>query len=102
MPRPHWDKPDDFLNVEDFAVIARSDDGRELKVILEEQYLSRDLSTYDVALPAPWITGKESDMRDLKKRDRLLIEGVVYWLLHDAEPDGTGFASAKLSRTAQG
>lgn len=103
MPTPKWDNLDVFVDLDDFAFTATRDDGGTFPVILEEQYLSRELGTYDVDYTVevgnPWITARARDLVGLKKRTRLKIDGVQYWLTHDPQPDGTGMATAKLSRS---
>lgn len=107
MPTPVWDDLDDFLSLDDFAITATPDGGQTFPLIVEEQYFSAELGTYDMNTSDPWATAKASDVVGLKKRSRLAIKQNsalygVFWLTHDPEPDGTGMATLRLSRSQNG
>lgn len=98
MHQPAWDNLDDFLDPGDFAVPAVCEDGRSFPVIIEERYFSHDLGGYIMDAPEPWAIAKQSDGAGLKKRNRLTINNVVYFLTDDPQPDGTGMITLPLSR----
>ncbi|GAB6853013.1 head-tail joining protein [Asaia astilbis] len=107
MPVPAWDDLDSFLSLDDFAVTATPDGGQAFALIVEEQYFSAELGTYDMNTSDPWATAKASDVVGLKKRSRLTIKQNslpygVFWLTHDPKPDGTGMATLRLSRSQNG
>lgn len=107
MPTPAWDDLDAFVSTDDFAVTATPETGKPFAIILEEQFFSAELGTYDMATASPWGTSKASDVALLKKRDRIALTqgGVpcgIFWLRHDPEPDGTGMAILRLSRSQNG
>lgn len=111
MPTPAWDDLDAFLSTDDFAVTAAPENGPSFSLIIEEQYFSAELGTYDMNTASPWGTAKASDVASLKKRDRITLTQAVggqpvpcgvFWLTHDPEPDGTGMAVLRLSRSVNG
>lgn len=109
MPTPAWDDLGAFLSLDDFAVTAKTSGGQTFPIILEEAYFSHELGAYDLNTAEPWGTAKWADVQGLKKRALVTLSQSIagvqtfsqpYWLVHDPEPDGTGMAVLRLSRTA--
>ena len=103
MPAPAWERLDDFLRVEDFAVLAVFQPAggvarAPVAVIFDEPFLNAELGEYDLNTGVPRATCKEADVAGLKKHDGCLIGGMRFLLDHDPQPDGTGMAVVLLSR----
>jgi len=106
MPAPAWENLDDFLSVDDFAIVAtftRQGSGqvRQVRGIFDEQYVDADLGEYTMDTGEPRLTCKEADVVGLKKHDACTIAGIPgvnYELSHDPVPDGTGTAVVRLER----
>ena len=100
MPKPHWEDLDVFVNLDDFAIVARividPDTTRIFPVIFDDPYFDGDLGEYvqDSSLPRFWT--KETNVVGIKKHMKCTfpeIPGKVFELLHDPQPDGTGGAT---------
>lgn len=106
MPSPRWENLDDFLDPDDFAIMAIfTPAGGPVRpavaVIFDEPYFDGNLGEYvqDSAEPRFWT--KETNVAGLKKHDMCTfadIPGVVFELVHDPKPDGTGGATVVLGR----
>src|SRR5690606_35376931 len=110
---PAWETLDDFLSLDDFAVLAifvpAGGVAREpVPVIFDEPYVNAETGEYDMAAGEPRVTCKAVDVIGLKKNDECviverrqdgtLLEVARYVLDHDPYPDGTGMAGVMLSR----
>lgn len=103
MAAPAWERLDDFLSLDEFAVAAifipQAGAARDpVTVIFDEPFLNAELGEYDLSAGVPRALCKESDVAGLKKHDACLIGEVRFRLDHDPQPDGTGFATVLLSR----
>ncbi|MDF7673543.1 hypothetical protein PT277_01535 [Acetobacteraceae bacterium ESL0709] len=101
MPALPWEELDQFLDEHDFAFRAKRQDGQSFPVIIDEEYQRESMGGYVMTSANPVMIARETDLATLKKRDRLTISGVDYWLTDDPEPDGTGIARAPLSRSQE-
>jgi len=109
MRAPAWERLDDFLSEDDFAVRAvfipeggKGVPRNPVTVIFDEPYYNAEMGEYDMATGEPRVTCKASDVAGLKKHDACMIDGVRFVLDHDPYPDGTGMATVKLSRDFDG
>lgn len=104
MPKPSWENLDDFLATDNdggFAIpaIIRFQDGtrKTVSVIYDEPYFNAQLGEYDADSSQPRITGKESDLVNVRRGDLVKVEGVTYEALTSYQPDGTGMAMVPLA-----
>lgn len=103
MPAPAWERLDDFLNEDEFAVSAvfvpkNGIPRQPVAVIFDEPFFNAELGEYDISAGVPRASCKETDITGLKKHDACVIGGIRFRLDHDPQPDGTGFATVLLSR----
>lgn len=106
MPSPDWERLDDFLSTDDFAITAKftSDEtgrARLVSGIFDEQYVNADLGEYSMDTGQPRFMCKECDVVGLKKHDECTfakLPGVKFELTHDPLPDGVGMATVLLGR----
>ncbi|HKY46143.1 MAG TPA: hypothetical protein VJM50_23835 [Pyrinomonadaceae bacterium] len=106
MPSPRWERLDDFLSLDDFAIeaifIPAGGQARPaVAVIFDDPYFDGNLGEYvqDSSVPRFWT--KEANVAGIKKHDDCTfpdIPGVVFSVLHDPRPDGTGGATVELER----
>lgn len=96
-----WENLDIFLDTGDFAirVMLRLQDGRERVVsgIFDEPYLNAETGEYELDATQPRLTCRWSDVRDVTRGDLVEIEGQVYDVVTNAQPDGTGMAMLSLA-----
>lgn len=99
MPALAWENLREFLNTDDFAFLATVEGGRTFPVIIDEEYQRETMGGFVMTSASPTLVAKEKDLAGMKKRHRITVAGVDYWLTDDPEPDGTGMATAPLSRS---
>lgn len=97
LPPLEFDDLDAFLG--DFALDASAAGRPPFRLIVEEQYMSKDLGTFDATLASPWGAAKSTAVAGMKKRDTLIVGRIRFWLTDDPQPDGTGFSVVNLSRS---
>lgn len=108
MSAPAWDDIDEFLDPDDFAVVAtfRAQRGEgtpfTANVVFDEPFVDAQLGEYLMDAPRPRCTCKASDVATLKKHDTAVIHGIALALAHDPLPDGTGMAIVELYRDTDG
>lgn len=104
MPTPSWDRLDNFLQPNDFAVTAivtmQAGGTRTVRGIFDAPYLNADLGEYDADLDEPRFTCKFSDVAGIKRGDYLTIPGETsqFDVLREPMADGTGMAVLRLAR----
>lgn len=106
MPSPKWERLDDFLSTDDFAILAiftpaGGQPRPAVPVIFDEPYFDANLGEYvqDTAVPRFWT--KASNVAGLKRHDECTfpdLPGVTFELVHDPQPDGTGGVTVELAR----
>lgn len=99
MPALAWENLGEFLDTDDFAFLAMVAGGRTFPVIIDEDYQRETMGGFVMTTAQPTLVAREKDLAGLKKRHRITVAGVDYWLTDDPEPDGTGMATAPLSRS---
>ena len=102
MPAPEWENLDAFLGLHDFGVQARlqfaSGVTRTVAVIFDEAFLDTTIGEYALEATQPRALGKETDLAELRRGDRVLIGGTVYDVTAGPQEDGTGMATVPLQR----
>lgn len=106
MPKLSWENLDDFLTTDDdggFATpaIVRFQNGsrKTVSVIFDEPYFNAQLGEYDADSSQPRITGKESDLVNIRRGDLVKVGATTYEALTSYQPDGTGMAMVSLAVT---
>ena len=98
---PSWENLDDFLSPADFAtpVVVHLHGGttRPVNGIYDEPYLNAELGEYDMDTIRPRFTCKMADVADVKRGDRLAINGKMLDILSAPQADGTGMAVLDLA-----
>lgn len=108
MANPAWDNLDEFLDPDDFAVVAefRGDRGQgspfTVNVVFDEPFMDAQLGEYLMDAPRPRVTCKAADVASLKRHDTAVINGIAFALQHDPMPDGNGMAVVELYRDTDG
>lgn len=104
MTSPSWENLDDFLGTDDdggFAIPAvihyQAGGTKSITVIFDEAYFNAQLGEYDADASDPRITGKEVDLKAVRRYDRVAIAGKEYDVIGSCQPDGTGMAVVKLA-----
>lgn len=104
MTSPSWENLDDFLGTDDdggFAIPAvlhyQAGGNKSVSVIFDEAYFNAQLGEYDADASDPRITGKEVDLKDIRRHDRVIVAGKEYDVLGSCQPDGTGMAVVRLA-----
>lgn len=96
-----WENLDVFLDTDDFAirVTVRLQDGTErvVKCIFDDPYLNAELGEYELDSTQPRLTCRWSDVQDVRRGDEVEIEGRIYDVVTNAQPDGTGMAVVALA-----
>jgi hypothetical protein len=104
MPKPSWENLDDFL-AEDTAggfacpAVLRYQAGgtRTVSVIFDDPYFNAQLGEYEADASQPRISGKETELLQLRRADTVEIAGQLYDVLTSPQPDGTGWAMVELA-----
>lgn len=101
MPAPAWERLDDFLDVNDFAVTAtvRLQNGttRAVRGIFDDPYLNAELGEYEMDTNRPRLTCKETDVVGVTRGDVVELDGKVYDVLAGPHADGTGMAMLEMA-----
>lgn len=106
MPIPAWEDPDDFLNLNDFAVPAiitlAAGGTMRLNGIFDDPYINAELGEYERDTQGPRFTCKATDVVGVRRGDRIAITfpaGVESFdIMTSPQPEGTGFAKLELTR----
>ena len=101
MPQHAWEDLDTFLQVDEFATWAtvRLQDGGERRIrgIFDDPYLNAELGEYELDSTRPRLTCRWADVRDVTRGDVVEIDGTVYDVVTNAQPDGTGMGLLALA-----
>ena len=109
MPVPSWERLDDFLQVDDFAVTAQvrpggSGPARPVVGILDDpsQAVSggsggRGRAQFEVDAVRPTFRCKLADVAGVRRGDRLEVDGRTVDVLAPPHSDGTGMAVIELA-----
>lgn len=101
MPQHAWEDLDTFLQVDEFATWAtvRLQDGGERRIrgIFDDPYLNAELGEYELDSTRPRLTCRWDDVRDVTRGDVVEIDGTVYDVVTNAQPDGTGMGLLALA-----
>lgn len=105
MPTPSWDNLEDFLDPDDFAVVAtitpKAGLARRVNGLYDDDYLSADTGEYTADSGTPRLTCKLVDVVGVKRGDAVFVPGEGHFsVLSDPHQDGTGTAVLKLARNA--
>ncbi|MDO5057729.1 MAG: hypothetical protein Q4E06_10445 [Lautropia sp.] len=99
--KPAWENLDIFLDTDDFAIRAtlRLQDGDERVVvaIFDDPYLNAETGEYELDTTQPRLTCRWMDVQDVTRGDTVEVDGRVYDVVTDAQPDGTGMAMLALA-----
>ena len=102
MPSPAWDNLDAFLQVDDFASVARVTPqggvSRDLTGIFDEPFFNTQIGEFELDASQPRLNCKAADVADLKAKDLVEINGQAYYLLTNPQYDGTGMAVLSLEK----
>ena len=102
MPNPAWDNVDEFLDPADFGTVAHflpaTGPEFDLPCIFDDGVMNVEAGEYDMADARTRIEVNELYTPRLKKRDRVVVYGVLYYLVHDPHPNGTGTCVLEISR----
>lgn len=105
MSAPSWENLDDFLGTDEnggFATPAvfTLADGTvrpAVNVIFDDPRLDAELGEYVAETTDPFVTGKESDLRGIRRGDMVTVNGREFDVLSSPRPDGTGMALVRLA-----
>lgn len=105
MAAPDWDDLDDFLDTDDFAVLAtitpKVGRVRLVSGIYDDQYMGATAGEYAADSSKPRFNCKLVDVLGLKRGDKIVIPGEgTFSVLNEPEADGTGMANLELARDA--
>lgn len=102
MPAPLWDDLDQFIDPDDFGVVAtitpHGGAARNISCIYDDPYLNAQLGEYEWDGGKPRIMAKEADLLGITRTDPVLVNGVQYYALTSPQQDGTGMAVLTLSK----
>lgn len=102
--KPPWENLDIFLDTDDFAlrVTARLQAGgeRRFRAIFDDPYLNAELGEYELDTSSPRLTCRWADVEDVTRGDVVDVDGRVYDVITNAQPDGTGMAMLALAKPA--
>lgn len=101
MASPAWENLDIFLDTDDFAVwvTVRLQGGgeRRLRAIFDDPYLNAETGEYELDTSTPRLTCRWADVQDVTRGDMVEVDGRVYDVITNAQPDGTGMALLALA-----
>lgn len=111
MPSPSWERLDDFLQVDDFALTAMLRPGgngepRPVVGILEDpvdaarggaMMPGRRRSEFEIDAARPTFRCKLADVADVRRGDTLTVDGVVWDVMTGPQTDGAGMATLELA-----
>ena len=101
MSHVAWERLDDFLLEQDFAVMAsvRLENGslRQVVGVFDDPYLNAEAGEYDFDTAQPRLTCKWCDAAGIQRGDTAEIEGRVYDVITSPQGDGTGMAVLMLA-----
>lgn len=99
--KPAWENLDIFLDTDDFAIRAtlRLQDNGERVVtgIFDDPYLNAETGEYELDTTQPRLTCRWVDVQDVTRGDTVEVEGRVYDVVTNAQPDGAGMATLALA-----
>lgn len=81
----------------DGSILENGSDGKPLKGIFDNAYFLQEIGDMDIDNTQPRLTCVAADVTRVKKEDSAEIDGVIYDVLRDPQPDGTGMAVVLLS-----
>jgi hypothetical protein len=114
MPTPDWDNLGDFLDTDEFAVVARITPqvgpARFVNGIFDDKYLNAITGEYEADSSCPRFECKMADVAGLRRGDTWQQwdakaqqpVGDAYALLTEPQPDGTGMAKLEMARDDAG
>lgn len=82
----------------DGSIIDTGADGLPLKGIFDNAYFLQEIGDVDIDNTQPRLTCVMADVAKVKKEDTVEIEGALYDVTKDPQPDGTGMCVVVLSR----
>lgn len=111
MPAPDWERLDDFLQVDDFAITATLRPGgngvpRPVVGILEDPVETtrgggmipgRRRAEFEIEAARPTFRCKLADVVDVRRGDTLTFDGVIWDVLTGPQTDGAGMATLELA-----
>ena len=97
---PSWDNRDEFLSVDDFAVMATihlaSGASRQVAGLFDDPYQHARLGDYDRDDARVTFLAKVEDFAGVRARDTLAFGGTTYDVLTEPQQDGNGMAKLEL------
>ena len=93
---PSWERLEDFLDLNDFAVEVIPTGCSPFNAIFDNPTMNSETGEYDMNSEQPRVTCKSSDAQGLKKFDTMTVDGVAYVLNADPHHDGTGMCMLDL------
>lgn len=101
MPAPAWENLDDFLEPDEFALVAviEFQDGsqREVVGVFDEPYLDAQLGEYNLDTSRPRLLGKEPDLAGVSRGDLVRLDGREFDVLTGPQSTGDGMAVLELA-----
>ncbi len=99
--KPAWENLDIFLDTDDFAVwvtvCLQAGGERRVRAIFDDPYLNTELGEYELDTSSPRLTCRWADVQDVARGDTVEVNGRVYDVITNAQPDGTGMAMLALA-----
>lgn len=86
------------FNLADGSILEKGTDGLPLKGIFDNAYFLQEIGDMDLDNTQPRLTCVMEDIAKVKKENTVEIDNVLYDVIKDPQPDGTGMAVIVLSR----
>lgn len=86
------------FNLADGSIIDTGVDGLPLKGIFDNAYFLQEIGDVDIDNTQPRLTCVMEDIAKVKKEDTVEIDGDLYDVTKDPQPDGTGMGIVILSK----
>ena len=80
------------------SIIDKGSDEKPLNGIFDNAYFLQEIGDIDIDNTQPRLNCVLSDIERVKKEDSVEINGVIYDVVRDPQPDGTGMALLILAK----
>lgn len=111
MPAPSWERADDFLRGDEFALQVQIWRGgallRTIKAIFDEPSVDarlgdnmgerRGLRSFDFETTTPTILGTDASLAGVVRGDEVRLDGRIFDVMASPAPDGTGWARLRIA-----
>lgn len=85
-----------IFNLADGSILDKGVDGLPLRGIFDNAYFLQEIGDMDLENTQPRITCTEADVKRVKKEDTVRIDGILYDVTRNPQPDGTGMCVIPL------